>query len=517
MGTSIKGQEQCDICITTFNKTPSGKRAKCPYCDVKSCVKCVQTYLLNSYDDPHCMGCRKGWSREVLDDILLKTWRNSEYKKHRQNILLDREKSRLPMCQLVIERQKESEKRKPHLEELRKIMEDARIKYAEAERAFYAENAIIQVLASGREPATPGGGHSVASTEKKEPVRAFIMRCPVSDCRGFLSSAYKCGICDMFTCPECREVKGTNRDSEHTCKPEAVANVNLLKKECRNCPECAASIFKIDGCHQMFCTNCKTPFDWKTGQKITTGAIHNPHYFEYLRATNGGAVPRTPGDVPCGVRNLPSGWILNDYLRDPVIQKNEKYDNKIHKNFEQILTFIQSLNHIRYEEADALRNTAADSDNTDINVRYLRKEITEIRWKQLLQMREKRRMRREEIRQRYNALFDACVDIMSILPTKQRGYIWNSENINKIYKITDDILIMSKNIIEIYNKGILSVSERYNTKVSIITPEFGRIQTKLEMKKVAKKKIIVKKGAGVGAEAGATTLETDSDSDTSNE
>jgi hypothetical protein len=37
------------------------------------------------------MGCRKAWTREVMDSILLTTWLNGEYKKHRENVLLDRE------------------------------------------------------------------------------------------------------------------------------------------------------------------------------------------------------------------------------------------------------------------------------------------------------------------------------------------------------------------------------------------------------------------------------------------
>ena len=40
-------------------------------------------------------------------------------------------------------------------------------------------------------------------------------------------------------------------------------------------------ISKIDGCNQMWCTQCHVAFDWKTG--AIQNSVHNPHYFEWLR------------------------------------------------------------------------------------------------------------------------------------------------------------------------------------------------------------------------------------------
>ena len=96
----------CAVCIEKFTNQPHKKQANCPYCPIEACVKCTQTYLLGTHDDPHCMGCRKSWTREVMDTILLTTWINGEYKLHRQNILLDRERSKLPAAQLIVERRK---------------------------------------------------------------------------------------------------------------------------------------------------------------------------------------------------------------------------------------------------------------------------------------------------------------------------------------------------------------------------------------------------------------------------
>ena len=111
---------------------------------------------------------------------------------------------------------------------------------------------------------------------KKERAK-FIKACPAENCRGFLSSQYKCGICENWTCPECNEIKGPNRDAPHTCNPEAVATAKLLANDTKGCPNCGVGIFKIEGCDQMWCTECHTAFSWRTGQIERN--IHNPHYY----------------------------------------------------------------------------------------------------------------------------------------------------------------------------------------------------------------------------------------------
>jgi hypothetical protein len=123
--------------------------------------------------------------------------------------------------------------------------------------------------------------------------KTFIMRCQVNECTGFLSQSYKCGICSVYTCIDCYMPKLEN----HECKPEDIASTKMIKQDTKPCPKCSARIYKIDGCDQMWCTDCRTAFSWRTGQ-IVNGNIHNPHYYDYLRNTIGN-VPRAPGDNPC--------------------------------------------------------------------------------------------------------------------------------------------------------------------------------------------------------------------------
>jgi intein/homing endonuclease len=194
------------------------------------------------------------------------TWIDGEYKKHRQDILLDRERSRLPAAQLIIERIKESKTMMPELDILRKEKDAAYKIYIDAARKWAALDTQIQNLGRGLPPTDE-------PSDKKEEKRVFVMPCPASACRGFLSTAYKCGVCDVYTCPDCREIKGLSKDAPHTCDPKTVETVAALKKECRNCPECGTNIFRISGCFtkntQILLWNGET----KNSQDIIIGDI----------------------------------------------------------------------------------------------------------------------------------------------------------------------------------------------------------------------------------------------------
>jgi hypothetical protein len=122
------------------------------------------------------------------------------------------------------------------------------------------------------------------------------MRCQASNCNGFVSKSYKCELCEKTTCSKCFEIVEEN----HECKPENIETAEFIKKSSKPCPTCATRISRIDGCYQMWCTNCKTAFDWQSGLKLTNVVIHNPHYYQYLQTTNNGAVPRNPNDIVCG-------------------------------------------------------------------------------------------------------------------------------------------------------------------------------------------------------------------------
>jgi hypothetical protein len=425
----------CSICLEKYTKELRLK-VTCPYCPSNACRGCVQRYLLSSFDDPHCMECRRGWNREFLDGYLTKTFRSGPLRKHRAKVLCDHEKALLPAMQVYVEATKNYRGNMREHEKLLKYMDeitakrqgnivlrdrflrtyrqapeaerlDIRIslhKNAEEIAKVNVDRDIIQIELDSVNNRIIRCQNILAGrgdTEVRE-VREFILRCPGEGCRGYLSTAYKCGTCDKFVCPDCLVVKGDTRDVEHTCDESTKATAQLIKKETKPCPKCGVRIYKIDGCDQMWCTQegCNTAFSWNTG-RVVTGVIHNPHYYEFLRRQNNGAVPREAGDIPCG--GLPMAWPFTRLITSVAIPTQEK--NMIlaaHRCFGDITN-------VRIPEFPARR--IANS-NMEINVKYLMNELDEEGWQKLLEQRETRFERKREIGQILTMFAHVGADIM---------------------------------------------------------------------------------------------------------
>ena len=294
----------CSICD---NKLPP-TRVICAKCEGTSCRPCFQTYLLNSPLTANCMHCRTPVSDDFVLDNTTLTWRTKEYRPYKENLLLDIEKARLPDTQqyasAVVTARNIKKELSLEVDRLKDALRVAsgdkkkiplREKIAELRETIHiANNSEFQNMYN---PARVG-----IQVEKIK--RPMVKACPAETCRGFLSEDFDCPMCSTKVCKKCHE---TILAEEHTCNPETVESVKAIMAEARPCPSCAAVISKIDGCDQMWCTQCQTTFSWRTGMK-EEGHTHNPHYYEFMRR-NGG-MPRAPGDNPgqaqCGMPNLES-------------------------------------------------------------------------------------------------------------------------------------------------------------------------------------------------------------------
>ena len=237
------------------------------------------------------------------------------------------------------------------------------------------------------------------TTERRE----FIMKCADENCRGFLSSSYKCGTCSKWTCSQCLVIIGENKDDSHTCDPNTVETAKTIKSETRPCPKCATRIFKLNGCDQMWCVmeGCNTAFSWDTGH-VVTGAIHNPHYYEWIRRTGGGAPAREVGDIPCG--GLPGIHQMFLALRSHYIPSEIKHTIlETHRN-------IRELVDIRLRDYPARQGALA---NKDIDVLYLMNLLSETEWQRQLELSEAKFNRKKEIGQILQTLATAGSDLMN--------------------------------------------------------------------------------------------------------
>jgi len=192
------------------------------------------------------MSCRKEWNDDFLDLNFTKSFRTGNYKKHREDILIERELSILPTRQHRVEATLQM---REHSAALKAMCDELSALEVARKKIFIRYNhersQVIRYAAEaeGRDPPA----WTVNQGDKQERAK-FIMKCPAEECRGFLSTAYKCGTCQLWACPDCLVIKGPEKDVEHTCDPGQKESVALIIKESKGCPKCGQRISKIDGC-----------------------------------------------------------------------------------------------------------------------------------------------------------------------------------------------------------------------------------------------------------------------------
>jgi len=119
----------------------------------------------------------------------------------------------------------------------------------------------------------------------------YIMRCPKSGCNAFISKTnMKCGLCETKVCVSCRQIEA----GEHKCNKDDVASVKAISadKDVKPCPKCCELIYRPYGCNHMWCTVCKTSFDWATGKLIKDSANTNPYYHQWRMSQSGAGSSR---------------------------------------------------------------------------------------------------------------------------------------------------------------------------------------------------------------------------------
>ena len=86
-----------------------------------------------------------------------------------------------------------------------------------------------------------------------------------------------CSVCDVEHCRDCWKVGG----SGHICLDTDLQNVRAIKASSKQCPVCRTCIERTGGCPIMYCTQCRTGFNYDTGERIE-GLVDNPHFYDEL-------------------------------------------------------------------------------------------------------------------------------------------------------------------------------------------------------------------------------------------
>ena len=399
----------CSVCCESVS---TRSKVECHFCGYTTCKPCVKRFILEGSINASCMNCKNPWNRETLCTQFGKTFVSKEYKQKRECDLFETEKALLPETQDIAMRQK-------------------RLKDVNREIMFAQEH--LRELKRIKRILEIGGDIDPATIDKKA---KLTIKCPIDECRGIVSSAtHTCGICDTQICKDCREPLNQASGAEHTCDPNTVETVRLLKRDTKSCPKCGVGIHKIEGCDQMYCTQCNTAFSWRTGEIVIGGRIHNPHYFEYLRRKGGDTAPRREvGDIPCG--GIPEGLDMRAFYTDKTI-----------------MNAFRNFVHIERVE---FRNYGTDriENNRDLRIKYLNKEVTEDQFKKTLQKREKDIEKKREILQ----VLNTCVVVGSEI---LRRLLYENAYVTETYREISELR-------EFTNESMGKISKLYNC----VTPVF---------------------------------------------
>ena len=473
--------ESCPICAETFTTTVRSE-IHCSGCELVSCKECCKRYILSQSNDPHCMKCKQKWTREFMFENFGRGFVNTTYKQHKKELLFDIEKSKISATMPRVEAYKEVAKLENYQKEIsQKIIElntllrDTR---NERTRCYYKINRL----------------KNKPFSKPKE----FRHHCPVDNCKGFLSTQWKCPVCTTWACSKCHQIIGLSKDEPHVCKKEDIDSVEEIKKTTKPCPTCAIPIQKSVGCNQMWCTQCQVAFDWKTGE-IQNGVIHNPHFFEAKRE----GMIRAPGDNVCG--GLPNFWDWDNVIKlfcrldifDDVKPSFTIRNKRNSFNKRSAITYRIAGENV--DVINGIRRQVAGYNGQKMEtarIQYITGIIDEKKFKTMISTQENSREKRQanlDILEIYNTV--TIENFQGLIGEIQDFFQINISqlNINDDYKFLDSECETLGSMFDRFNKNILRIRDYvnmraikigyyYNQSIHIVN-EAGGIQTRPKVSK----------------------------------
>ena len=456
-------KEECKVCIDKYTNAVNKKKVQCNYCDYNSCVGCAQKYLLSQVVDAHCMSCRTGWNREFIDLNMTKTFRIKDWRDHKKIMILNREKAVLPTMQVYAAAKKMIDELKKkqlnqtttitkiqvdrckisnqiheirnriiknllsedeEVEEIKKLDEMLKVLNVIDNNYIKADIVLYKYINEYNNQTDIYYNRAAGKKEKRD----FILKCVKEDCRGFLSTSYKCELCSTYVCKDCMTPKKEKDDNSHTCKKEDIDTVAMIRKDTRPCPKCGIRISKIDGCDQMWCVadGCGTAFSWNTG-KIVSGVVHNPHYYEWVRRNNNGVVPRNPGDNNCNerIQYHELYLALAKYRATKTISsKDISYYSNIHR-------VITDIEHVRIPSYPLTRDIDMFK---ELHCDFLLNRIDEASWKQSMFIKENNFEKKQQIGMILNTFVAVSTDLIRKFVNEIASSSPYTENLNLMFE-----------------------------------------------------------------------------------
>ena len=429
--TSTSTSTACPICDEPWQARGERAAVTCAFCSVAACRGCCASYLLTQ-PDARCMqpACAKPWTRGFLVAHFSHSFLSKTYRDHKQRIYYERELSLLPASQEVMEHRKEVQRlqdlyhdHKHSVQRLNKRMREeivaTHLVYQlcdtkvmtdeEREQMVVMLHRIQQEQRQTRTQLTQARTMQehyavlLQNTDKASGAapKRFQRRCAnAAACRGFVGVDWLCGLCETRTCRHCHEIDADG----HACDPDQVATARLLATDTKPCPQCSTPIFKVDGCDQMWCTQCHVAFSWRTGSVETR--VHNPHYYEWLRQQHGGVAPREALDAPCG-RELDTRFARTLYQGVRTKQRIPATEFVMQKLDDILSTTI----HVREVELPRYREDRV-LNNEELRIAFLAGELTEERFRQRVHQQHTKHAKHKDIYDVLSMFVQSVTDIL---------------------------------------------------------------------------------------------------------
>lgn len=425
----------CNVCCEALNNS-TRKAVPCNTCDFNLCLKCFEQYQTDQSGlyEVSCMNCKQLWEdQHVLEHVpaaVVKRLTSGTKKR-----LREMEMSFMPETQMYVEygRKVETVKLDEYLDLVRQ-QNDIRLELAKADitdvkavvrnslkkqcnrlkrdmdlikeninrwrkhkllspvfRDIIPEDLYNKTYAH----VTAAGPSSAAVTAESDDSPRVLCPCPQDNCRGFVlrGPINKCGLCDHVLCGKCLQEK----TAEHECNEQDVQSAKVILGSSKPCPKCAVRIHKIEGCDQMWCTQCNTPFSWITGKEIRGGVIHNPHFYEWLRNNR----PDTENDLNV-CEGLPEAYHVSRHL-NIVFSRSYEFTTEVRNIHRKCVHFQQ----IERRNVD----TPVFSTNLILRMRWLQNELSDKMFESGLHRKHKQLQINMRINQVYDLIITLCSDV----------------------------------------------------------------------------------------------------------
>ena len=250
------GNTECPICIL-----PIGfDEFECPSCEYKTCLECIQTSIHTS-GKIECISCHVGFTTQFIHLNFPREFIKNCIDRIHIKKIYDHQ------CMLI----KIEEPLKPLYQEIANVdwISGRDDEYESTLADLHDKVRHMKGMLYGDKTKTKCGGCESGVVFEQD---TLCYKCNSDNC-------IRCGAAFM-------------NGSLHKCRLPDVETLRAIRECSRKCPNCLVWISRIEGCNQMFCIECKTPFDWTSGNVIKRGFFHNPHYHDYL--DNGGEAVFNP-------------------------------------------------------------------------------------------------------------------------------------------------------------------------------------------------------------------------------